>query len=186
MNLPDYAFHIKHPASGKTVLFDLGARKDWENHVPHIAGLCDSHVPGLKIDRDIVEILAEGGIQPGDVDAILLSHWHFDHSGDFEQFPKSTDLIVGPGFRDAFLPGYPTQAESPFHEAGFKDREVVEVPFSDDLKIGDFQAYDYFGDGSLYLLNVPGHAIGHMSAIVRTTPDTAVLLGGDACHFTGR
>ena len=44
---------------------------------------------------------------------------------------------------------------------------------------------NYFGDGSLYVLNVPGHAIGHVSALVRTTPDTAVFMGGDVCHFTG-
>lgn len=52
------------------------------------------------------------------------------------------------------------------------------------LIIGRFQALDYFGDGSFYLLDSPGHAIGHMCGLVRTTtsPDTFVLLGGDICH----
>ena len=61
----------------------------------------------------------------------------------------------------------------------------MEVPFSDKRKIGRFQAYDYFGDGSFSILNVPGHAIGHISALVRTSQDTFVFLGGDVCHFGG-
>jgi len=32
---------------------------------------------------------------------------------------------------------------------------------------------------------VPGHAVGHLSALARTTPDTFIMLGGDACHFVG-
>lgn len=109
---------------------------------------------------------------------------HFDHSGNLEHLPKSVDLIVGPGFRDEFLPGYPTKETSAFWENEFKDRNVIEAPFN--MKIGKFDAWDYFGDGSIYVLNTPGHATGHVSALVRTTPDTAIFLGGDLCHFTGR
>ena len=62
---------------------------------------------------------------------------------------------------------------------------MIEAAFSDKFEIGQYQAYDYFGDGSLYVLNVPGHAIGHVGALVRTTPDTLVYLGGDVCHHSG-
>lgn len=30
------------------------------------------------------------------------------------------------------------------------------------MKIGNFDACDYLGDGSVYILNVPGHAVGHV------------------------
>ncbi|CAD0013444.1 unnamed protein product [Aureobasidium pullulans] len=58
------------------------------------------------------------------------------------------------------------------------------------LKIGRFNAYDYFGDGSFYLLDTPGHAQGHVCALARTTapldaPATFVMMGGDACHHAG-
>ncbi|KAJ9603116.1 hypothetical protein H2200_012411 [Cladophialophora chaetospira] len=59
-----------------------------------------------------------------------------------------------------------------FHEADFEGRDVVEASFSNDSKIGGFQAFDYFRDGSFYVLNVPGHTIGHVGALVRTTPDS--------------
>lgn len=70
---------------------------------------------------------------------------------------------------------------------------------------------DFFGDGSFYLLDVPGvsisttpspdpppilleqplrsttkqHAVGHIAGLARTTPTTFVLMGGDVCHFGG-
>lgn len=49
----------------------------------------------------------------------LRSHWHWDHIGDPSTFPTSTDLIVGPGFKDAMLPGAPANPESPILEADY-------------------------------------------------------------------
>lgn len=185
MNLPTFSFYIQHQSSKRQFLFDLGARKDWENHVPHIKGLIAGHVPGIRITEDVLDIVSNGGVKVDDIEALLLSHWHFDHSGAPSKLPQHTKIVVGPGFKEAFLPGFPAKEDSPFHEADFNNREVIELRFDDGFKIGQFQAYDYFNDGSLYLLNVPGHAIGHISALVRTTPDTFVLLGGDVCHHTG-
>lgn len=77
MNLPTYAFHVRHQPSGAQILFDLGARKDWENSVPHISGLIEGHVPGLSVGASIHEILTDGGVDLQDISAVILSHWHF-------------------------------------------------------------------------------------------------------------
>jgi glyoxylase-like metal-dependent hydrolase (beta-lactamase superfamily II) len=55
------------------------------------------------------------------------------------------------------------------------------------VTIGSFHALDYFGDGSFYLLNAPGHSIGHICALARVTvsPDSFVFMGGDSCHHPG-
>jgi glyoxylase-like metal-dependent hydrolase (beta-lactamase superfamily II) len=65
------------------------------------------------------------------------------------------------------------------------NREFREIAFTSTLQIGGFNAFDFFGDGSFYLLDTPGHAIGHMCGLARTTPTTFVFLGGDICHFGG-
>ena len=46
----------------------------------------------------------------------MESHWHWDHIGDPSSFPHSTDLIVGPGFKEAFLPAAPLNPDSPLQE----------------------------------------------------------------------
>lgn len=54
-------------------------------------------------------------------------------------------------------------------------------------KIGSYSAIDFFGDGSFFLLDTPGHSVGHITGLVRTTsnPDTFIILGGDTCHHPG-
>ena len=79
LNLPTFAFHIKHNKTGEQLIFDLGCRKDWQNSVPHIAELVSNHVPGLRVQKDVTEILEEGGVKLTDLKALILSHWHFDH-----------------------------------------------------------------------------------------------------------
>lgn len=103
-------------------------------------------------------------------------------------FPSSTQLLVGPGFKAAHLPGYPINKESPLQQADFEDRDVREVDIAGEgngLEIGRFKAYDYFADGSFYLLDTPGHSVGHICGLARTTPDTFVFMGGDASHHGG-
>ncbi|KAH7131713.1 fungal-specific transcription factor domain-containing protein [Dactylonectria estremocensis] len=185
MNFPTVAFLITHQKSGTQLLFDLGCRKDFWNLPQPIAETIDLRVPGIKVEKSLVEILLEGEVDVSNIKAAIISHHHYDHMGDPTTFPSTMALIVGPGFSENFLPGYPAKKESPAFEAAFSGRTVREVSFSAGLVVAGYLAVDYFADGSLYILETPGHAIGHLSALVRTTPDTFVFLGGDICHFGG-
>ena len=118
-------------------------------------------------------------------DSLIWSHYHWDHCGDTSQFPTSTEIVVGPGFKKNLMPGWPTNAKAMMLDSDTANHEVREVIFDGQLKIGGFPAHDFFGDGSLYLLDSPGHAIGHMCGLARTSPDTFVFMGGDICHFVG-
>ena len=40
-----------------------------------------------------------------------------------------------------------------------------------------------FGDGSVMVLNTPGHTPGHHSVLVKLAQTGAVLITGDAVHF---
>ncbi|KAJ5515148.1 hypothetical protein N7463_004700 [Penicillium fimorum] len=82
-----------------------------------------------------------------------------------------------------FLPGYPENPTSPVLASDFEGRELIEISFENGLEIGGFRAHDYFGDGSFYLLDSPGHCAGHLSALARTTSSSAE--GGNSFVFLG-
>lgn len=75
----------------------------------------------------------------------------------------------------------------------FRGRPLREIDFEGQgstLKIGPFRAFDFFGDGSYYLLDTPGHAQGHLGGLARTSSgngskDTFIFMGGDLCHHGG-
>ncbi len=50
--------------------------------------------------------------------------------------------------------------------------------------IGPFpRAYDYFGDGSLYLIDAAGHLPGHVNILARTNATGSwIYLAGDTAH----
>ncbi|OQV09344.1 hypothetical protein CLAIMM_13474 [Cladophialophora immunda] len=195
LQCPAYSFLIEHP-SGRNVLYDLGTRKDWENLPPLVQGLLKHHDLTIRVEKNVAEILQEHGtpVADGAIEALIWSHWHYDHIGDPSTFPGSTALVVGPGFREAFLPGYPEGKDSPIRQSDYQGRELRELEFDAGQKrIGGLQYHDYFGDGSFYVLNAPGHAVGHLCALARVTAagsetsdqDTFIFMGGDACHHGG-
>ena len=55
------------------------------------------------------------------------------------------------------MPGYPAKGDSPILESDYEGRALNEIDFRDTgLRLGQFRAMDFFGDGSFYLLDSPG------------------------------
>lgn len=193
-----YCFLVSN--GNRHVLFDLGLRSDWKNCAPKTVDLIH-HTTKCFTDQNISQILdahansSEGAssssVRSTDIEAIIWSHHHFDHIGDPSTFPKSTTLVVGPGISELCWPGYPTKQDGVVLDADNEGRTVQEIDFTaQPLRVGDFDAFDYFGDGSFYLLNAPGHSAGHMTALARVTTnenddDSFVFMGADACHHPG-
>lgn len=145
----------------------------------------------MNIERNIDEILDDDpgrlGIRAENVSSAIWSHHHSDHRGDLAAFPSSTEIIVGPGFTKAYLPPYPTNAASSIAESELKGRHLRELDLTSfTLKVRNFPAHDFFGDGSFYLLSAPGHTVSHLCGLARvsTTPSPSfVFMGGDCAHY---
>jgi glyoxylase-like metal-dependent hydrolase (beta-lactamase superfamily II) len=191
--VPSYAFLIHHKPTNVRLLFDLSVRTDWKSDFPpgFVNGVQRMGLE-VHVGKDIADVLIENFVNPGEINAIIFSHHHFDHTGDTGRFPSSTKLLVGPGYKKAYFPGWPANPRQ-FETISdlYERRETIELDFSPDhpkvLSIGNFQAYDYFSDGSFFILSTPGHTIGHLSALARTTSEdgdwsTFIFMGGDIVH----
>ncbi|TVY38001.1 Cytochrome P450 monooxygenase, partial [Lachnellula subtilissima] len=132
---PAFSFLIEHPSNRK-LLFDLGVRKDTENFAPKIVNRLRDGGWDAEVKQGVREQLEAHGVRGTDIEGIVWSHWHWDHTGDPSTFDPHTALIVGPGFKDAFTPGYPANEESPIRESDYKNRELREISFDQVLKIG--------------------------------------------------
>ncbi|EEP82995.1 predicted protein [Uncinocarpus reesii 1704] len=193
LSVPSFSFLVEHP-SGRTVVFDLGLRKDFDSLPPAVQAFLKDCGWKLEVTKNVSDILEDGGIPLSGIEAVIWSHHHFDHVGDMTAFPRTADLVVGPSFKEHYMPAWPTDPGSTLDESAWDGRNVREISFDEDCpKIGSFDAFDYFGDGSYYILHCPGHTFGHIAALARVTvsssdsaEDTFVLMGGDTCHFAGQ
>ncbi|KAJ7043741.1 hypothetical protein C8F04DRAFT_728644 [Mycena alexandri] len=190
-----YAFLVEHKTS--RLMFDLGTRVDPKNYAPSIAGFFSSGVLQLQSPaKDIFDLLRVGGIALNSINAVIWSHAHFDHvvcifvpfnlvqlklpQGDMSKFPSSTKLVIG---SETDTQTYPQFANASLLASDFAGRTVTKLNFATaNLTFANLKAIDYFGDGSFYLLDTPGHLPGHLSALARVTPTSFVHLAGDTYH----
>ncbi|KAK6365478.1 hypothetical protein LTS17_011197 [Exophiala oligosperma] len=104
-------------------------------------------------------------------------------------FPNATGYF-GPGTFEYCSPGrfpdepYDTKGK---WDANFFDPERA-TEKAEELK-GEWQpfgpfpkALDFFGDGSLWILQAPGHMVGNLAAAARLANGEWVILGSDCCH----
>jgi glyoxylase-like metal-dependent hydrolase (beta-lactamase superfamily II) len=100
--VPSLSFLIQHVTPEKTtrIVFDLGIRRDLSLYPDVLQKHIDSRQP-ITGEPDVVASLKEGGLNPDNIDYVILSHVHYDHVGypaDFSN-PK-TKFVVGPGALD--------------------------------------------------------------------------------------
>ncbi|KAI9346233.1 hypothetical protein BDR26DRAFT_956051 [Obelidium mucronatum] len=162
-------------------LFDLGIRKDTHNFSP----TTQTHVlpffrPHPTQSPDVVESLAQGGLTVADIDRVILSHNHFDHIGNPFLFPSSTEFFIGEFNSKENEAKYSVEGEQTIAwRKLLADGNIKWEP------VGSFErGWDFYGDGSFWIIDAPGHCTGHMIALARTTtdPDSYMLFAGDAAH----
>ena len=163
---------IRHPEGD--LLWDLGLPTDLVG-----AGEQESGVFILSMDRTITDQMRDFGYAPWDVDYLSISHSHFDHTGQADQFQEATWLVHEAEYNDMF----PADAET-LENASDIDGEVIN-PFADFMTI-THQTFagekDVFGDGSVMILPAPGHTPGHTVLQIMLPETGPVLLSGDLYH----
>jgi glyoxylase-like metal-dependent hydrolase (beta-lactamase superfamily II) len=165
-NMAVPCFLVIHPKG--ILLFDTGlsdrlvGRPLWEN--------VDGGYGQIRFTT-LRGALADIGVTPADITYLAISHSHWDHVGNANDYAGSIWLTQKAELDFMFsdkdqLPYIPL-----YSELAHSRREVF---------VGD---HDVFGDGTVILKFTPGHTPGHQSLYVKLARAGGVVLSGDLWHY---
>jgi N-acyl homoserine lactone hydrolase len=149
--------YMVQTADGRNILIDTGVPADFAPPPERLT---------ITMRPNVVEQLAALGIQPGDIDTVISTHFDVDHVGYHEVFPNAEHIVQREQYETARA-GRPRFAGSQAHW----DHPSLRYRLVD----GDIELLP-----GIELIASPGHAPGHQSVLVRLPRTGPVLLAIDA------
>jgi N-acyl homoserine lactone hydrolase len=191
VDVPIVAFLLEHPSAGP-VLVDTGFHASIAEGPSDVRarnlgpiGRLMARDTKMRPEQAVAAQLRALGVDPSELELVVMTHLHFDHASALCDFPRATVLVSEPEWKAArarswFLHGYcPAQLDPRPNYMTIDFDAPPAAPY------GPFgRAVDVFGDGSLMLVSTPGHSLGHLSLIARLA-DREALLTGDAAYTMG-
>lgn len=171
----DTCWLLRHPKGN--FLWDLGLPTGLVGN-----GEQTNDVFTLSMERTISDQLVEIGLFTSDIDMISISHSHFDHAGQADQFPAAKWIVHKDEYAAMFPDGSGSVSEEGDTENGGVDADHPFAVFAM-LEREEFTGeYDVFADGSVTIIPTPGHTAGHTSLLVNLPETGPILLTGDLYH----
>ncbi len=161
-DLANTCYLIRHPQGD--LIWDLGLAAALVGTGPQTNGVFTT-----SMEQTLSTQLSDLNIATDDIDFIAISHSHFDHTGQVDQFPNSEWLVNDTEFEHMFATD-----ESSLQNAAFATLSTT--TYSGDK--------DVFGDGSVVILASPGHTPGHSVLQINLPQSGPLLLTGDLYHRT--
>jgi N-acyl homoserine lactone hydrolase len=160
LDMPVPCFLVRHPLGD--LMWDTGMSRTRTD-------LGDWATSGVSLADQLSTI----GLRPADIRFLSVSHGHWDHSGNAGLFAGSTWIVN------------PLEREIMFNDenratAAMDDYGALEA--AEALLITD--DHDVFGDGSVVIVQAPGHTPGHTVLLVRLAEAGPILLSGDLWHLS--
>jgi glyoxylase-like metal-dependent hydrolase (beta-lactamase superfamily II) len=159
-------YMIAHPKG--TLLWDVGVIPD--KNFP-------ANGPASKLyassNRTLKSQMVAAGYQPENANFLAMSHAHWDHLANANEFAKATWLTRAVERGTLFGPN-PPERSTPDEYDALKSAKSISLPEGD---------YDVFGDGSVVIKPAYGHTPGHSVLFVKLAKTGPVLLSGDLYHY---
>ncbi len=166
----DPCYLIRHPAGD--LLWDAGL----PDALAEAEGGITQDVFTLRVETGLAAQLAQLNLTPADIEFLSVSHSHFDHVGNAGLFAAATWIVD------------PDERAHMFREEARADENFALVAPMEAMQVrlieGDGD-HDVFGDGSVTIVQAPGHTPGHTVLLVRLPNAGPVLLTGDMYHLPG-
>ncbi|NDJ53034.1 MAG: N-acyl homoserine lactonase family protein [Chloroflexi bacterium] len=119
--------------------------------------------------------LLQMGFQPEDIQTVVLTHAHMDHSDGLHHFPNATVFFSRREWHDANNNSRTHGAVTARWPSDMTVEQVDYVP----EPIGPFQqSFPLTKDGRVRIVPTPGHTMGHQSIVVQAD-DLIYFIAGD-------
>jgi N-acyl homoserine lactone hydrolase len=169
VEVPVPFYLIRHPRGD--VVVDggnpLAVARDAHAHWGRLAALFEVH---MTEEQHCATQLRRVGFTAESIDRVVQTHLHIDHTGALGHFSSATIVVHA-----AELDSARTVEQAHAHgyvRADFEQPGLDWQPFQGER--------DLFGDGTVRLLQTPGHSAGHVSLMVHLERTGPVLLTADA------
>lgn len=169
-------FLVAHPKG--TLIWDTGAVPD-DTWTPtgtpttqHIV-LPDSQQRDITVIKTLKGQLGELGYSPSDITYLVLSHYHYDHTANANEFAGATWLVRQVEHEAMFAEKAPGTTQPSTYLALRTSKTLI-------LKNDE---YDVFGDGTVVIKSAPGHTPGHQVLYLKLAKTGGIVLSGDLYHY---
>ena len=170
------AYLVVHPKG--TLMWDAGAVAD-DSWVPtgrpvlRRLVLANGQDRRVTITAPLKSQLAAAGYEPADITYLALSHNHWDHVANANDFAGAT-WLVAQSERDRLFPKGGTDPPQPSTYAYLQNSRTTIIA-SDE--------HDVFGDGSVVIQSSSGYTPGHQLLYVKLPRAGGVVLSGGHYHY---
>ena len=181
---PVVAFLVEHPGAG-LMLIDTGFHPsvavDPKANLGRITLLAFKGIE-MEPEQAVPEQLRDLGIEPAQIETVVMTHLHPDHASGMSEFPASTFVFSTKEWEAATSMGQTKGYVRGQFDHAFDYRTLdFDAPEADSFATFG-RSFDLFGDGSVRLVFTPGHSLGHLSLILRLNGREA-LVAGDALYM---
>ncbi|MBQ6415620.1 MAG: N-acyl homoserine lactonase family protein [Butyrivibrio sp.] len=129
----------------------------------------------IGLGQCIDEQLLEMGIKNSDLDAVLITHLDCDHANGLKQVKNAKKFMVS---ADEVKFANKITNKVRYYKGWWEGIDLTEFEWNDNQgPVG--KSYDLLGDGSIELINIPGHADGLYAVKVKNEEGKFVLLFSD-------
>ena len=192
IQFPSIVALIKHPKHG-LILFDTGySNRLFEASKKFPARLYSIILPPVQSSiYSVVDQLNDIGIKAEEVQYIIVSHFHADHTCGLKDFPNARLICSSSAYNHllSLKNSFEAVKEAILLDLIPDDLEnkVWLIDADDSIKQTQDEhlgvLYDIFGDNSILINDLPGHLTGQIGAIINTNNEQYFLIA-DACWLS--
>ncbi|WP_438447050.1 MBL fold metallo-hydrolase [Gorillibacterium sp. sgz5001074] len=175
--------YVEHPQQGG-ILIDTGYTARFNRETSRLPFSIYRRLTPAKVtaEEEGVRQLEALGIEADSIRTVILTHFHADHIGGARDYPRARFIYLQEAYdavrnlnslaalRAGFLAGLLPE-DFAARSQPVSQREALRLPFPSPYAHG----YDLLGDGSLFAVELPGHAKGQIGIFLATESDDYFL-----------